>query len=315
MEDSLIFNQLSKCLTETNFTEFGEKYAGKVRDCYSYDQNKLILVTSDRLSCFDRIVTSVPFKGQILNSMALFWFDKIKNIIPTHVISSPHPNVIIGQAAKTLPVEVVVRGYLTGSAWRDYEKGLSISGVTLPKGMKKNQKLSEPIITPSTKAPKGEHDLPISEKEIVSSGIVESTLWNKVRTKALEIFNLGSKVAESNGLILVDTKYEFGMVNNELILVDEVHTLDSSRYWIGKDYIQKFEAGVEPTMLDKEPTRQWLISKGFMGEGQIPEFTDSHRVDIAKHYINSYKLITGTDFISSADSTSDSIRNACLSAL
>lgn len=253
-------------------------------------------MTTDRLSCFDIIVTTIPFKGQVLNQLALYWFEKASSIVPVHVVSSPDPNVIVGREAQVVPIEVVVRGYLAGSAWRDYEAGRSISGVSLPQGMKRSQKLPQPILTPSTKAKKGDHDEPISEDTIVAQKIVSEDLWQQIRTAALRLFDLGTKVAAQKGLILVDTKYEFGLCDGELMLVDELHTLDSSRYWVASEYVSRFQSGQDQVMLDKEPTRQWLISKGFMGEGPIPYFTDEHRVSIAKHYIQSYEKITGRSF-------------------
>ena len=297
MNEKIIYDQLSFCLTETDFKKFGQKYVGKVRDCYRIDDDRLMLITSDRLSCFDRVVTSIPFKGQILNKMAIHWLTKAKDILPTHFISSPHPNVTIGKAANALAVEVVVRGYVTGSAWKDYCDGKSISGVTLPKGLKKNQKLESPIITPSTKAAKGEHDQPISESEITSTGLVSSVLWSHVRESALKLFEMGTKYANEQGLILVDTKYEFGLYRGELILIDEIHTLDCSRYWIADEYKTRFESNQEQAMLDKQMVREWLLSQGFSGDGPIPHFDDARRVEISKYYMNSYKLITGAEFI------------------
>lgn len=295
VDTGILHSQLSQCISETHLDFLGTRYAGKVRDSYSRD-GKRYLVTTDRLSCFDVIVTTVPFKGQVLTQLALYWFKKAASVIPVHVIGSPDPNIIVGVEAAVVPVEVVVRGYLTGSAWRDYEAGRSVSGIKLPSGMKKSQKFDVPLITPSTKAIHGEHDMPISEAEIVSNGIVSQEIWNQIRTAALSLFEIGSREVAARGLILVDTKYEFGLKDGKVLLVDEVHTLDSSRFWDATEYQSRFEAGEDQVMLDKEPTRQWLISQGFMGEGPIPTFTDDHRVAIAQHYIQSYERITGLTF-------------------
>ena len=296
MEQSKILAQLSHCLVDTEFDFLGPKYSGKVRDCYVQD-GKRILVTTDRLSCFDRVVTAVPFKGEVLTSLAMFWFDKVKAVIPHHVVSRPDANVIIGNEASVIPIEVVVRGYLTGSAWRDYQAGKTISGITLPAGMKKDEKFPTPLLTPSTKADKGDHDLPISESEILHRELVSEPLWKQIAATAFSLFEIGSDWAKSRGLILVDTKYEFGLYKGQLLLVDEIHTLDSSRYWVESSYAEKFQSSTDQAMLDKEPTRQWLLSQGFAGDGEIPEFTDAHRCDIARHYISSYEQITGQTFI------------------
>jgi phosphoribosylaminoimidazole-succinocarboxamide synthase len=314
METKEIFAELPFCIDDVSLKDFGKKYSGKVRDCYvvgaGTDQAKRILITSDRLSCFDKIVTVIPFKGQVLTSLAMFWFDKISSIIPHHVISRPHQNVMIGREASVVPIEVVVRAYLTGSAWRDYQAGRPVSGIKFPEGMKKDQKLDTPILTPSTKAEKGEHDMPISELEILHREIVSEQLWNKIKSAALDLFHLGSHWADKQELILVDTKYEFGICDGELILVDEIHTLDSSRYWVKKEYQSHFDKQIDQVMLDKEPTRQWLLSKGFNGEGEIPFFTDEHRVEIAKHYIDSYEMITGLEFVPVKGTTVDSIQES-----
>jgi phosphoribosylaminoimidazole-succinocarboxamide synthase len=195
-----------------------------------------------------------------------------------------------------LPVEVIVRGYITGSAWRDYQAGRPISGITLAPGLRQSQKLPQPILTPSTKAEIGKHDEPISEKEIITTGLVTKKLWEQVREVALALFSQVSRELATRGLIMVDTKYEFGLVNGKLVLADEVHTLDSSRYWIAASYPERFEKGESPEMLDKEPTRQWLLSQGYSGEGQVPVFTDEHRVQIARHYVDSFGKILGREF-------------------
>ena len=295
ISENLLREQLKFVLTKTDLEFLGEKYEGKVRDCYTRGDTRY-LITSDRISCFDVVVTSIPFKGQTLNQMAVHWFKLTQEIVKNHLVDAPDPNVMVARNCEMLPVEVIVRAYIAGSAWRDYEAGNPISGVRLPPGMKPSQKLPHKIVTPSTKAGKGAHDQPISEEQILSSRLVDAKLWTKVKETALALFALGEQRAKEQGLILVDTKYEFGLLAGELTLADEIHTMDSSRYWIAESYQERFDSGEAPEMLDKEPTRQWLLSKGYKGEGEIPNFSDSHRVSLGKHYINSFERITGSPF-------------------
>lgn len=295
ISDAVLLEQLSYVLDDSDFSELGTRYQGKVRDSYTRGDLRY-LITSDRLSCFDRVLTTIPFKGQILQKIAVEWFQLSRDIIENHIVDVPDPNMMVVKNCEILPVEVVVRAYLTGSAWRDYEQGKAISGVRLPSGMKTSERLPDVIVTPSTKAALGSHDTPISEKEIVSQGIVNAELWQQVRTAALELFALGEEVAARRGLILVDTKYEFGLYRGKLILADEIHTLDSSRYWLRDTYQDRLKQGSAPEMLDKEPVRQWLISLGFMGDGTPPVFTDEKRLEIARHYIKSFKQICGKEF-------------------
>lgn len=295
MTDNIIQQQLGYTLSSTNYSFIGSRYEGKVRDCYK-GSDCSILVTTDRLSAFDVVVTTIPFKGQVLNQLAQYWFEKTKDLIENHIISVPDPNVMIVKNCKIVPVEVVVRGYLAGSAWRDYQEGKAVSGITLPKGMSMYQKLDTPLLTPSTKAPKGDHDLPISEGEIVSSGLIDSKSWEQISKTAKVLFDFASNEVAKRGLILVDTKYEFGFYDGRVILADEIHTLDSSRYWVEKTYAENIAAGKSPEMLDKEPVRQWLLSQGYKGDGTIPTFSDEYRVEIAKHYINSFEKIVGHQF-------------------
>ncbi len=296
VSDEQIKKQISHTLKETNF-KIGKKYSGKVRDTYVSD-DKVFLITSDRISAFDRVLTTIPFKGQVLNQISQFWFDKTKDIIKNHVIDVPDPNVMVGKKVKILPIEVVIRGYLTGSAWRDYEKGHDVSGIKLPKGMKKDQKFPQPLFTPSTKEDAGKHDEHISKEDIVKKGILSKELLSKVETTALKLFKRGQEVALKNGMILVDTKYEFGIDSNgELILADEIHTPDSSRYWYADTYEKLFKEGKDQRMLDKEYLRQWLIrEKNFMGDGDIPKIPDEIIINVAKIYIKAYEEITGMKF-------------------
>ena len=293
ISDEQIRNQLPHVIAKTDFNFLGKKYEGKVRDNYTAG-DKRYLITSDRLSCFDVVVTTIPFKGQVLNQIAVDWFDRTKDIVENHIIDIPHPNVMVAKNCEILPIELIVRGYITGSAWRDYQEGKTISGIKLPAGLKASQKFEKPLITPSTKAERGSHDMPISEAEILSSGLLPKKIWEQVSELSFALFAQGQKRAEELGLILVDTKYEFGMYQGRLVICDEIHTLDSSRYWIKKSYAERFAKGEAPEMLDKEPTRQWLLSQGYKGDGPIPHFTDDHRVQISKHYISSYELVTGS---------------------
>ncbi|RMD86523.1 MAG: phosphoribosylaminoimidazolesuccinocarboxamide synthase [Candidatus Dadabacteria bacterium] len=311
-----IIKQIPYALKETHLEDMGigKRFQGKVRDNYTSDKRRIMIAT-DRLSCFDVVVAAIPFKGETLNRTTLFWFDQTKDIIQNHILDSPHPNVLIAKNCKPLPVEVIVRGYLAGSAFRDYSAGKSISGVKLPAGLKEFQRLDEPIVTPSTKADSGEHDLPISEEEIIREGLVPKKRWEEIRETALELYKKGVEIARKHGLILADTKYEFGLDGDKTILIDEIHTMDSSRYWIANTYNDLIAQGKPPEMLDKEPTRRWLIEQGYMGEGEIPEFTEDHIACIALHYISSYELITGETFSPSFDNNIEQSIRDSLSAV
>lgn len=299
IDRALVAEQLSCTLEGVDLPNLGTKYEGKVRDCYVKGDRR-ILITTDRLSAFDVVLSSIPFKGQVLTEMASYWFKETADIVQNHVIDHPHPNVLVTREVQMLPVEVVIRGYLTGSAWRDYQAGNAISGIKLPAGLKKSQRFPEPLITPSTKAEKGQHDEPISGEEIVRSGLVDKALWQEVCRTALELFARGTEKARERGLILVDTKYEFGTVQSggsqELVLADEIHTPDSSRYWMSNSYEERFAAGEDPHMLDKEFVRRHLIEQGYMGEGTPPVLTDEFRIDTAMRYIEAFETVTGTAF-------------------
>lgn len=279
---------------------------GKVREIVDLGDT-LVLTTSDRISAFDRILSTIPYKGEVLNRLSLYWFEKTEDIIQNHIISQVSPRSIHVNKCEVLPVEVIVRGYLTGSAWRDYQKGNNISGITLPKGMRMDQKFDSPILTPSTKAEQGDHDEPISCEDIVAQGLVSKELWAKVEDVAFKLFERGRELAKERGLILVDTKYEFGMLNGDLVIVDEVHTPDSSRFWYQEDYQAAFDRGENQRKVDKEFLREWLMDQGFMGDGEAPEITAQMRIDIALKYIEAYELITGEKFEPS-DLTSEAER-------
>src|SRR3989338_470758 len=310
--DNKIRDQMEYTLKETRFN-LGKKYQGKVRDTYMTD-DKIYIITTDRISAFDRVLTTVPFKGQVLNQISDFWFSMTKDIVKNHVISVPDPNVMVTRKLNILPIEVVIRGYLTGSAWRDYQKGNAVSGIKLPPGMRKDQKFDKPLFTPSTKAKEG-HDMPLSVHDIVAQGMLSKELIQKVEEMALKVFKRGQEVALSNGMILVDTKYEFGLdENNEIYLADELHTPDSSRYWYADTYEERFRNGQEQRMLDKEYLRQWLIKeRSFMGDGHIPEIPAEVIIEVAKKYIKAYEEITGKKFDAKVGDVLESVKK-CLGA-
>lgn len=298
--DDIIKEQLNYTLKETDFSKLGELYRGKVRDNY-IKKDKRIIIATDRLSAFDRVITTIPFKGQMLNHVSSFWFEKTKDIVKNHIIDIPDPNVSVVHQCKTVPVEVIIRGYLTGSMWRDYNKGKPTSGVMPPKGMKKNQKFDEIIITPSTKAESG-HDIYLSKEEILKKGMVEKDVYEKMEEAAFKLFKFGQELCKKNDLILVDTKYEFGLKEGELMVIDEIHTQDSSRFWILDSYQEKFEQGVNPEILDKEIFRGWLmetypeIFPDIKPDEDIPPISENIKIELAKIYMRSYEKITGLEF-------------------
>lgn len=297
----ILKKQLEFTLGKTDFPKLGNKYEGKVRDNYSKDGKRIIIVT-DRLSAFDRIITEVPFKGQILNQMAQFWFENTKNIIGNHIIEIPDPNVTIAKECTPLPVEMVIRGYITGvtttSAWYNYEKGVrNFCGNVLPEGLKKNQKFEKPIITPTTKAQHGGHDESISPEEVVKRGLVTQDEYDKMAKATFKLYEFGVKTCANQGIILVDTKYEFGKTKDgEIILIDEIHTPDSSRFWFQNEYEARLASGEEQKKIDKEYLREWLAAKGFRGEGEVPQIPDDVKIETARRYIEAYELITGQEF-------------------
>ncbi|MGV9202404.1 MAG: phosphoribosylaminoimidazolesuccinocarboxamide synthase [Promethearchaeia archaeon] len=298
--EKLIKQQFENTLNETNFENLGELYQGKVRDNYIRD-DKRIIIASDRLSSFDRVITTIPFKGQMLNQISAFWFDKTSHIVKNHLIDVPDPNVSVVHQCETIPVEIIVRAYLTGSMWRAYQEGEPTSGILPPDGMKKNQKFDEPIITPSTKAESG-HDIYLPPEEIIEKGMVEEDIYEKMENAAVELFKFGQDFCKKNGLILVDTKYEFGLLDGDLIVIDEIHTQDSSRFWVIDTYKERFEAGESPEILDKEIFRGWLmdtypdIFPNIKKDQEIPPIADDIKIELAKRYMRSYERITGEEF-------------------
>jgi len=288
--------QLPQTLDRTDLRLPGRR-EGKVRDVYDLGDH-LLIVATDRLSAFDVVLTTIPFKGQILNQIAAHWFDVTRDVAANHVVSQPDPCALLARKCEALPVEVVVRGYITGSLWRDYQAGKAgVYGIDFPAGLRRDQAFDTPIITPSTKAEVGAHDEPISSEDVVRRGLVDAEIWEECRRIALALFERGQKLAAERGLILVDTKYEFGLADDELLVIDEIHTPDSSRFWEASEYEERFARGEDQRMLDKENIRKWLIDeRGYMGEGPAPTIPDEVRVDLAQKYVANYERLTGKDF-------------------
>jgi phosphoribosylaminoimidazole-succinocarboxamide synthase len=293
-------------LTETNFQFKNQvsKYRGKVRDAYNIDNKLMVMVATDRISAFDVVLPKgIPSKGRVLNQIAAYFLDATSDIVPNWKLATPHPMVTVGRKAEPLKVEVIVRGYIAGSAWREYAAGArEICGVALPEGLKENQKLPTPILTPTTKADEG-HDQNISREEIIAQGIVAKEVYDQVEKYALALFARGTEMAAKQGLILVDTKYEFGLLDGKVILIDEIHTPDSSRYFYAEGYEERLAANEPQKQLSKEFVRQWLVANGFMGkEGQqVPEMTDEYCREVSERYIELYEHVTGRKFDRAAE--------------
>ncbi len=290
-----------KVLRKTDFSFLGKKSTGKVRDIYFIGE-KRVLITTDRISAFDKVLGFIPYKGQVLNELSAFWFNKTKDIIPNHIIALPHSNVAIVTDGKPYPIELVVRGYISGSTktslWYAYESGeRTIYGIKFPDGLVKNQKLPKPIITPTTKAEHGAHDERLTREDILKRKLISADIYEKMENAALALYNRGSEICHKRGLILVDTKYEFAQYNGKLILIDEIHTPDSSRFWKGKNYISRFKKGLEPENFDKEFFRLWYAKKGYRGDGEPPEMSKDLQIKTAIRYIKIYEMITGKKFI------------------
>ena len=296
-----------KALTKTEFQFKGQKsvYHGKVRDVYNINDDLMVMVATDRISAFDVILPKgIPYKGQVLNQIAAKFLDATNDICPNWKLATPDPMVTVGLKCEGFRVEMIIRGILTGSAWRDYKNGVrEICGVRLPDGMKENQRFPEPIITPTTKAAEG-HDLNISKEEIIAQGIVSAEDYAVMENYTRKLFARGQEIAARQGLILVDTKYEFGKRDGKVYLIDEIHTPDSSRYFYADGYEEKFANGEPQRQLSKEFVRQWLIEHNFMNEpGQVmPEITDEYAKSVSDRYIELYEHITGEKFEKAADS-------------
>ncbi len=292
---------LELTLDATDLPQLGHKYEGKVRDNYTRDGRRTLVVT-DRISAFDRVLGTLPFKGQVLNQLAAWWFEETKGIAPNHVIDVPDPNVMVAHECEPLPVELVVRAYITGvtstSIWTHYERGVrEFCGHRLPDGLRKHQRLERPILTPSTKAERGDHDVSVSRAEILAMGRISERDFDLASERAMALFAHGQKICAERGLILVDTKYEMGRrADGESVLIDEIHTPDSSRYWYTESYGERFETGEDPESFDKEYVRRWLKSVGYSGDGPSPTIPDDVRVEASRRYIEACDQLRGVAF-------------------
>jgi phosphoribosylaminoimidazole-succinocarboxamide synthase len=299
MDRSIIRDQLNRTIRKTHFDGLGERYQGKVRDTYR-QPDRLVLVTTDRISAFDHVLRqTIPFKGQVLNQVAAYFFDATDDLVPNHVKSVPDPNVTIAEPCSPIPIEFVVRGYLAGHAWRVYrDGGRELCGQSLPDGLKESSRLPEPILTPATKAEEG-HDEDISRDEAIARGVIDEATFDQLEEYALALFERGSAMAREHGLLLVDTKYEFGRTSSgELVLIDEVHTPDSSRYYYADTYEERLASDKPQRQLSKEFVREWLMDHGFQGKtGQtMPDLPDDFRITVAERYIELFEAVTGQDF-------------------
>jgi len=293
---------IENCLTDAEFKQLPNFYRGKVRDAYGISEGRRLLISTDRQSAFDQVLAAVPYKGQVLTQTAKYWFDSTSDICPNHVISYPDPNIVMVKDLDMLPIEMVVRDYMTGSTetsiWPMYERGeRTLYGHSFLDGLVKNQKLPTTIITPTTKAAQGDHDAPITEAEILETKLVTREQWNELSEKSLALFSRGRQLAEKNGLILVDTKYEFGIDENGIITVaDEIHTPDSSRFWIAESYNERLETGKNPESLDKEFLRLWIDAKCDPYNDPIPEIPPETLLEFSDKYIKLFELVTGEAF-------------------
>jgi phosphoribosylaminoimidazole-succinocarboxamide synthase len=293
---------LALTLDATSLDFLGSKYQGKVRDNYTTRDGRRFIVVTDRISAFDRVLGTLPFKGQVLNSLAAFWFEQTKDIVPNHMLGMPDPNVMECVECEPLKVEMIVRAYLTGvsstSILTAYRKGeREFCGNKLPDGLEEHGPLPQPILTPTTKAPIGEHDENVSRKEILERKLVSEKHFDAAAELAMALFKRGQEFCAARGLILVDTKYEFGLTKDgRLVVIDEIHTPDSSRFWFAKSYAQRKAAGQSPESFDKEYLRRWLADKGFRGDGPIPHIPDEVRVEAARRYIEACDTVRGSAF-------------------
>ena len=323
--DEMLRDALSRTLDRTDFDALGAKYEGKVRDNYSSTSSRAhandgrrFIVVTDRISAFDRVLGTIPFKGQVLNRLAAWWFNKTRDIVPNHLVSVPAPNVLECIECEPVMAELVMRAYLTGSTstsiWTHYANGSrSFCGHALPDGMAKNEKLPAPILTPATKAPKGQHDVSGSREEILATGKVTADEFDRAAALAQKLFAAGQKICADRGLILVDTKYEFGKTKDgEIIVIDEIHTPDSSRFWEAKTYADRFERGEDPEPLDKDFVRRHYTKLGYRGDGDPGPLPDDVRIGAAKRYIEAYERITGETFVANTEEPVRRIANNVL---
>jgi len=302
IDPELLRAQCARTLERTDLPELGTKYEGKVRDSYVREGRRTIVAT-DRISAFDRVLGTIPFKGQVLNQMAAFWFERTREVAPNHVLSVPDPNVTVGRECRPVPIEFVVRGHLTGvtstSIWTAYARGERVyCGHRLPEGLRKHERLPKPLLTPTTKAEHGAHDELTSRDAAIANGLVDADLYDRAEAMVLRLFAAGQEWAAKQGLILVDTKYELGIdPDGELVVIDEIHTPDSSRYWYADSYEPALAAGTDPKALDKEYVRRWLAERGYKGEGPPPPLPDDVRCEAARRYVETFERITGQAFV------------------
>lgn len=304
MTDTAILQAaLRTTLDETHLDALGAKYEGKVRDNYTTPDGRRIIVVTDRISAFDRVLGTLPLKGQVLNRLASFWFEETAKVAPNHMISMPDPNVLEARECTPLPVEMIMRAYVTGvtstSIWTHYSRGERVfCGHRLPDGLKKNERLPAAILTPSTKAPKGDHDVSASREEILAMGHIAASDFDAAAQMAADLFAYGQRWCAERGLILVDTKYEFGKdKDGRIVVIDEIHTPDSSRFWFSSTYEERFSKGADPESFDKEYVRRYLAGLGFKGDGPIPSIPDEVRVEASRRYIEAFEKITGVAFV------------------
>jgi phosphoribosylaminoimidazole-succinocarboxamide synthase len=312
-EDQLLA-AVPHALRQVDLPGLGRRIEGKVRDIY-VQEGQRILITTDRVSAFDRVLGAIPYKGQVLNQLSAWWFEQLADVVANHVIRIPDPNVTIAHEAQSLPVEVIVRGYITGvtstALWTLYSQGVERPyGLNLPPGLRKNDPLPQPVITPTTKATGGARDERLTPAEVVERGLVKPALWQSLQEAALEIFRRGGAVARKAGLILVDTKYEFGLVDGRPVLIDEVHTPDSSRYWVADSYEAVHGSDQEPENFDKEFLRKWFVEQGYRGEGQAPVMPPDFIAQVAQRYISAYERLTGQPFVPGQQPAAERIRKA-----
>ena len=303
IDTATLRHALEKTLDATHLDALGHKYEGKVRDNYTTADGRRYIVVTDRISAFDRVLGTLPLKGQVLNRLAAFWFERTRDVAENHMISMPDPCVLLAREHAPLPVEMVMRAYVTGvtstSVWTHYARGVrDFCGNQLPDGLRKHERLPAPILTPSTKAPKGDHDVSASREEILAMGHVDPRDFDAAAEIARALFAHGQRWCADRGLILVDTKYEFGKdAQGKIVVIDEIHTPDSSRYWFADTYPARFAKGEDPESFDKEYVRRYLAGIGFKGDGPIPPIPDEVRVEASRRYIQAYEKITGTPFV------------------
>jgi phosphoribosylaminoimidazole-succinocarboxamide synthase len=313
ISEARIRAELGNVLDQTDFDGMGRRVTGKVRDSYLLPGGKRVLVTTDRVSAFDRVLGTIPFKGQVLNQIAAFWFEQTRSIVPNHVLAVPDPNIMVVADCEQLPLEFIVRGYITGvtktSAWYNYQQGVrNFCGNPLPEGLRKDQRLAAPILTPTTKHEA--HDRNISRAEAIREGLIDGATFDAAADICFRLYDAAVRHAARQGLIFVDTKYEIGKLGGKLVVSDEIHTPDSSRYWYADTYRTLFEQGMDQRKLDKEYIREWLVAQGFRGDGPIPALTDEVRVEAARRYIQAYEMVTGLPFKPAEGSIQERVRQA-----